>query len=112
MTCCQILAAEPLRITAEHAKLDLTIAQHIRIRRTACPVFVEEILENPIAVFPRKIDVMQWYVQLLADLARVLQVLGGRAVAIVVLPVGHVQCKDIRSVLLEEYRGHGRIHPA
>ena len=38
---------------------------------------------------------MQWDIELRADAARILQVFGGRAIALVVLPVRHVQGVDV-----------------
>ena len=47
-----------------------------------------------------------------ADAARILQILGGRAVAVVIFPVGHVQGLDVGARVFQQERGNGRIHPA
>ncbi len=55
---------------------------------------------------------MQRDIQLLADLARVLQILGGRAVAVVVFPVGHVQGMHVGTRISQQECRHGRIDAA
>ena len=108
----QQFAAEAFRIVAKHAELDFAIAQYVRVRRAAGTVFVEKIVEDSVAILGREIGVVQRYAELIADAACVLQVLGGRAIAVVVFPVGHVQRLHVGAGLDQAQRSHGGIDPA
>ncbi len=108
----QQVAAKTLGMLAKDTELDLAIAEYVRIRRAACAVLVQKIAEHLVPVLPREIDVVQRDVELLADETRVLQVFGRRAIAVVVLPVGHVQCVHVGAGPPQQNRCDRRIDAA
>jgi len=99
--------AKALRMLSEYAELYLTVAQDIGIGGPSRGILVEEKLEYPVPVLFGEIDVVQRDVELLADVAGVLQVGGGRAVAVFVLPIRHVQRVHLGASLFEKYGGNG-----
>src|SRR4030095_14045824 len=53
------LGTESSRVVETHAELDLAIAQHVRIRRAAGTILLEEIGKDPLAVFARETHLVQ-----------------------------------------------------
>lgn len=96
----------------EHAELDFAVAQDVRVGRSAGAVLVQEVLKNPLSILLCKINVVQGYLKLLAKAPRILQIISGRAITVVILPVGHVQRMYVRTLLLQEQRGHCGINTA
>ena len=92
--------AQARGVGSKHAKLDFAIAQDVRVRRTPAPILLQEIAEYAVPVFAGEVHVVQRDIQLRANLAGVLEVLGGRAVAVVIVPVGHVQRVHVGALLL------------
>jgi hypothetical protein len=90
----------------------LAITEHVGVGRSSGAVFLEEILEHLIAILPGEVSVVQRNIELFAHAASVLEVLGGGAIAIIVLPVGHVQGMDVVAFIFQEQGGNGRIHAA
>jgi hypothetical protein len=84
--------AQSPHIVQTDAELDFPITQNIGIRRAPGRIFAQEMCKYALAIFGRKADPMQRDPELVADFAGVLEILGGRAVGIVVVfPVGHEQ---------------------
>ena len=107
------LGAEPPRVVEAHAELDLAIAEHVGVRRAAGAILLEEVREHALAVFAGEAHLVQRNAQLLADAARVLEVLGGRAVAVLVfVPVAHEEPLHVVALLLQQQRGDGRVDAA
>ena len=80
------------RVLETNAELDFAVAGDVRVGRAAGREFVEEMPEHPLAVFRGETHGVQRNAEVLADPARILQVGGGRAVAVFVLvPVAHEQ---------------------
>ena len=104
------IATEAFGVIAEHAELDFAITKYVGVGCAAFAVFVEEVLEHLVAILLGEIRVVERNIQLLADLPGVLKVCGGRAIAVIVLPVGHVQGMHIGASLFEQDRGHGRVN--
>ncbi len=95
-------SAQAFGMLTKHTELDFAIAQDVRVGCPSSGVLIEEILEDPVAILFGEVDMMQRYLELLADLAGVLEVFGSRAVAVLVFPVGHVQRLDLGPGLLQQ----------
>jgi len=100
------------RVFPENAEFNFSVAQDIGIWRAPGAVFVEEVAEDTVPVLTCKIDVMQGYIELLTNLSRILQVFRGRAVTVVILPIGHVQGVNLGALLFEENCRYSGIHAA
>ena len=109
---CEQVAAETVSMIAEHAELYLPVAEHIRIGRTSLAVLFQEILEHAVPVLAGKIHMVQGNAELLADSPRILQVLRRGAIAVVILPVGHMQRVDVGAGFLQANGSHGGVHTA
>ncbi len=103
--------AEPLRVAAHHAELDLPVAEHVGIRRAAGTVLGEEVGEHLLAVLAREVDAMQGQAELEADAARILELACIVAVA-VVLPIAHVQALHGMARVAQQQRDDGGIDTA
>src|SRR5262245_11282217 len=111
MTRRDLLRAEPLRVAAHDAELDLPVAEHIGIRRAAGTILGDEVGEYLLAVLAREVDAVQRQAELEADAARVLKL--ARVVAIaVVFPVAHVQALDVMTRVAQQQRGDGGVDTA
>ncbi len=107
------LGAEAVHVIQAHAELDLPVAEHIRVGRSAGRVFAQETGEHTLAVLGGEAHPMQRDGQRFADGARILEVLGGGAIGIVVvIPVGHVESLNRESGLLQQERRDGRVDAA
>src|SRR6185312_6804585 len=105
--------AEPARVTQRHAKLDLAIAEHVGVRRAAGAMLRQEVPKDTLAILGRKAHAMQRNRELARDRARVLEILGGSAVAIIVLfPVAHEEAVHLPALLLEQEGRDGGVHAA
>jgi len=105
--------AEPLGVLEAHAELDLAIAGNVGIRRASGAQFLEEVREHAVAVLRREVHGVQRNAELVADLARVLQVGRSRAVTVLVLvPVAHEQRVHVVTGVLEQRGRDGGIHAA
>ena len=107
------LGAEPPRVVEADAELDLAIAQHVGIRRAAGAILLQEVREHALAILAGEAHSVQRDAEPFADAARVLEVLGGGAVAVFVLvPVAHEQALHVVALLLQQPRRDGRIDAA
>ncbi len=113
MTRREPVGAQPLRVLETDAELDLAVARDVGVGRAARREFVEEMAEDAVAVVRREVHGVQRDLQLVADLARVLQVRRGRAVVVVVaFPVAHEQAVHVVARVLQERGRHGGIDAA
>src|SRR5690606_29373886 len=113
VTRCHPFGTEPTRMVVTNTKLDLAIAQHVRIGRAAMAILVEEITEDALAILAGETHLVQRNAELLANVARVLIVLGSGAVAVLVLvPVAHEQALHVVTLLLQQVSGDGRVDAA
>jgi hypothetical protein len=101
---CQQIAAETLRVVPKNPKLDFAITQDIWIRGSSGTVLSEKILEYLVPVLSGKICMVQGYTELLAHISSILEIIGGCAVTVVVLPVGHVQGVHLGAGPLQQNR--------
>ena len=69
-------------------------------------------LANPEIGERVKISVVQGNIELIADAPRILQILGRRAIAVVVLPVGHMQGMDVVAIIFQEQGSDCRVDTA
>ncbi len=107
------LGAEPPRIVETHAELDLAIAQHVGIRCAAGAVLLEKIREHALAVLAREAHLVQRNAQLLAHAARILEILGSGAVAVLVfVPVAHEEPLHVIALLQQQRGSDGRVDAA
>jgi hypothetical protein len=106
----EALRTQALRVLEAYAKLDLAVAEDVGVRRTPGLQLGEEVRKHALAVLGLEAHLVQRDPQLLADAARVLEVGGGRAVAILVIgPVGHEEGFDLMTRVQEEGCRDGRI---
>ena len=98
----------------EGFKLDLFIAQNIRVRRAAGFVLFQEELKDVIPIFGGKVNGVQFNAQLIADRLRIGKVGGGGAVflAVVFLPVLHEQAFHLIPLLQQQVRGDRGVDAA
>ena len=107
------LRAQPLRVVEAHAELDLAVAEHVGVGRAAGLELGEEVREHALAVFRLEAGLVERYAELIADPARILEVRGRRAVAVLVLgPVRHEEGLDAVACVEEEGGSDRRIHAA
>ena len=95
------LAAEALRVIAEYAKLDFPVTEHVGVGCAPGGILLEKVPEYAVPVLAGEIRVVQRNVELLTNSAGILEVRRGVAVAVVVLPVGHMQCVHVGTGVLE-----------
>lgn len=101
----EALRAQAPRVRQAEAELDLAVAQHVGIRGAACAQFRKEMCEHAFPVLRRETDAMQRDTKLRTIAARVLEICGGRAIAVaVVLPVRHEQALDIVTGIQQQQR--------
>src|SRR3546814_19321058 len=65
---------------AKRRELHFPIAQHVRVRRLAGRVVGQKTCEYALTVFAREVDAMQRNIELVADRARILEIVGRCAV--------------------------------
>src|SRR5690348_8889966 len=77
--------AEPPRMAQRHAELDLAVAEHVGVGCAASLMLGEEMAEDALAILGREARAVQRNGELARDRAGVLEILRGRAVAVIVL---------------------------
>lgn len=110
VTRCKTAGSKPSRMREADAELDLAVAKHVGIGSAPSLVLRKKVRENPVAVLARKVHPVQGYAKHASDRARILEVLGGRAVAVVVFPVRHEEPVHLASALDQTQRRDGGIH--
>src|SRR5438552_15615194 len=109
----EMRGAQPSYVAESHSKLDLSIAQDVRIGRPAGTLLVETVVKDSRPVLGGEAHPMQGNTELAHDCARVLEVLCGCTVTVVVLfPITHEEPLNSPALLLEEKSRHGGIHSA
>ena len=103
------VGAEPQGMVEAGAELHLAVAQHIGVGREASRMVGDELGEHAIAVFGSEVHAMQRDTQFVCNALRVLQVGGGRAVAVVVVPVRHVEAFHTVACFEQTPSGNGGI---
>ncbi len=122
------LRAQAPRIGQAEAELDLAVAEHVGIRGSARAQLSQEMRKDALPILRGETDAMQRDAELRTTVARVLEIGGGRAIAVtVVLPVRHEQALDVVAGILQQrcrdrgidaarhrddVAGHGRQMPA
>ena len=113
MTRCDRARTETAHIVQADAELDLAVAEHVRIRGAAGRVLAQEMGKYAFTVLTREDDTMQRNRQFVADAARVLVVLGRRAIGVVVvLPVGHEEPLNRMARALQQQGRDGGVDAA
>ncbi len=102
------------RVIEERLELDLRIAQHVRIRRTAGCVLAQELGKHAVPVLGGEVDGFKLDADHVGRGGRVDQVLSRRAVLVVVivLPVLHEQADDLVALLFQQPRRDRGVDPA
>ena len=109
----EVGGAEPARPLECHAELDLAVAEHVGVRGASGAMFAQEMLEHPLPVFAGETGAVQRDGELSGHGARVLEVLGGGAVAVVVLvPVAEEQSLHVPARLAQQQRGDRGVDAA
>ena len=103
--------SKPPRMLETDAELDLAVAQHIGIGCAPRRVLSEKVREDPVTVLAREVDPVQRDSKHAGDGTRVLEVLGGRTVAVVVFPVRHEKPVHFMVALDQPQRRDGGVHP-
>ena len=85
-------------------ELDLRIAQDVRVRRSAEPVFLQKVGENPLPVFLGKADRVIWDADLVRDSSNVLKIAfcGAYAERVLLIPVFHKNPRDGKPRFFEQ----------
>ena len=101
-------------VVEEAAELDLGVAQHVRIGRAPGLVLAQEVGEHAVLVLGAEVHHLELDADHVAHRRHIDQILPARAVlgVVIVLPVLHEQAGHVIALLLEQQRGHRRIHPA
>ena len=100
----------------EGVELDFAVAEDVRVGRAAFGVFVEHIVDDPLAVFLGQVHEVEGNADLPGDelgdeavfLPFAVSVEGG----VGLVPVLHEHGKDVVALLLEEEGSHGGVHAA
>jgi len=109
------LEAMLLRPISKHAELDFAIAHHIRIRRQAALVAGQQVVDDAVTVLLHQVHDAELDLELLADVAGIVDVLHPRAVAddfVLVDPILHVGPDDVVPLLLQAQCGDGAVDAA
>ena len=100
---CESLRAEASRVVEADTELDFAIARDDRIGRAAGFELGEEMREHALAVFRCEARLVNRDSQFFGDAPRVLEILGSRAIALVVLdPVRHEEGFDLVACIHEK----------
>jgi hypothetical protein len=92
---------------SERLKLDLAVAEDVRVRSLAGGVIGEEAIEHALTILGREVCPMQRNFQFFADRACRLKILGRAAIALLILgPVDHEQCRDAIALFLQQPGGN------
>src|SRR3546814_9242960 len=86
---------------AKRRELHFPIAQHVRVRRLAGRVVGQKTCEYALTVFAREVDAMQRNIELVADRARILEIVGRCAVALFVRSEEHTS--ELQSLMRNSY---------
>ena len=100
---------------SEHPEFDLPVAHHVGVGSESAPVAVEQILDDPGAVFVHQVDHPKLDAKAVGAGAGVLDVPLPRTIAddfVLVDPVLHVGTDDRVAGTLFEQRRHGAVDPA
>jgi hypothetical protein len=86
------------------AELDFPVTYDIRIWRTPCPVFAQEIFKHTVPVFMRKIDRVQGNTQAITNGLGISEIFFCRTVTglIILFPVLHEQTLYLIALLLQQ----------
>src|SRR5688500_12836707 len=107
------IGPETSRVVVTNTEFDFAVAEHVGIGRATAAIFLEEVTEHALAIFAREAYLVQWDAQLFTNASGVLIVLGGRAVAgLVLVPIAHEQPLDCVALLLQQPGGDGRVDAA
>ena len=113
MTGCDFIRTQRLGFIEEGLEFDFAVAQHIRIWGASGFVFRQEMGEDFRPVGFGEIARIKRDTELAADGKGILAVFFGAALAVVLfIPVLHEQAAERMTLLLEQQRGHRRIHAA
>ncbi|OPZ69858.1 MAG: hypothetical protein BWY81_00227 [Firmicutes bacterium ADurb.Bin467] len=101
--------AELLGEVEKRRELDLAVAEHVRVRRAAAPVFVEEAPEHALAVLVCEVDRVVRDLDRIADPAHVRPVPFRRAHTrfVLLLPIVHEHADHVVPLALEHQRRDG-----
>src|SRR6202011_668726 len=101
------VCAKRAGVVKEGLELDLAIAQHVGIGRAACTILIEEMSENAIPVFGRKISRMKRDAKFGANTHGVGAIALGMTFAetFIFLPVLHEQAADGAVAVAREQQG-------
>ncbi len=109
----EAVGAETARVVEPDPELHLAVAEHVRVRRPPGGELGEERREDALAVLAGEARTMQRDRELVADAARILEIGGRRAVAVVVLgPVRHEQRLDVVARVQQQRRRDCRVDAA
>jgi len=113
VTGCKAFGTQSARVVEADAKLHLAVAEHVGIRRATGCELGQEMIEHTRAILGSEAHLVQGYAELLRDGPGVLEIGGGRAVAVVVLgPVGHEKRLDTSAGIHEEQGSDRGVHAA
>ncbi len=106
------LRAESPGVVETDSELDLTVAEHVGIRRSSGFELGKEMRKHALPVLRRETRLVDRDAKLVGDAPRILEILRCRAVTLVVLdPVRHEERFDLVPGIQEEGGRNGGIHP-
>lgn len=108
------IGTQHLGILQEDLELDLPVTKDVRIRRTACFVLCQEVLEYVVPILGSEVSRVQLDAQFGAHGFRIGQILLRRAVfgAVVFIPVFHKQALDLVPLLEQKESRNGGVDAA
>jgi hypothetical protein len=112
VSCGQCCRTEPCGVAPQNSKFDLSITEYVGVRRSPGSSLSQEIFENGLAVFAGEINLVQRQAESVANVAGVLEIGGGVAVTVVIVPVAHMETLDRVSLVAQQQGRDGRIHAA
>ena len=109
-----IVRAQLARIARKGVELDLTVAKHVRIGRSALFVFTQKMFEDPLVIFAGKVHAVIGNVQHAAHPPHIVKIFirGAGAVFFLFHPVAHEQPDHFISALFEKICRHGAVYAA
>ena len=104
--------AQPACLPETGAELDAAVAAYVGVGGASRPAFAQHLLEDLLAVFLGKVEMVKDYAEFVSYAPGCLQVLRRGTGAIGLLPIGHVQGLHFVACIHKAQCRHRGVHPA